>query len=127
MFLYPLAITLILLALAGKWFDNDRRIYLCVTIFTLAAAILDFIHALPGETVFRFASKWNPDGSCQSSAPFLSGTWVGLSCRRRIDRRPHLALFCAKRSGALIGAPSSYFFSSSSQSLIFFSYPISVG
>ena len=34
MFLYPLAITLILLALAGKWFDNDRRIYLCVTIFT---------------------------------------------------------------------------------------------
>ncbi len=51
MFLYPLAITLILLALAGKWFDNDRRIYLCVTIFTLAAAILDFIHALPGETV----------------------------------------------------------------------------
>lgn len=57
MFLYPLAITLILLALAGKWFDNDRRIYLCVTIFTLAAAILDFIHALPVEAVLALHLK----------------------------------------------------------------------
>src|SRR5699024_1503005 len=57
MFLYPLAITLILLSLAGKWFDNDRRIYLCVTIFTLAAAILDFIHALPVEAVLTLHLK----------------------------------------------------------------------
>ncbi|MGI6011133.1 MAG: branched-chain amino acid transport system II carrier protein [Ruminococcus sp.] len=53
MFLYPLAITLILLALTGKWFNNSRYIYRSVTVFTLIAAVLDFIHALP-ETAVSF-------------------------------------------------------------------------
>ena len=43
MFLYPLAVTLILLTLCGKLFGNDRRIYSWVTAFTAAAAILDFV------------------------------------------------------------------------------------
>ena len=47
MFLYPLAVTLILLTLCGKLFGNDRRIYSWVTAFTAAAAILDFVKALP--------------------------------------------------------------------------------
>ncbi len=47
MFLYPLAITLILLALGGRWFDNDCRVYVSVTAFTLPAALLDLLHALP--------------------------------------------------------------------------------
>ncbi|MBP3319109.1 MAG: branched-chain amino acid transport system II carrier protein [Ruminiclostridium sp.] len=47
MLLYPLAITLILLALFGKFFDHDRRVYAWVTGFTLIAAILDFVNALP--------------------------------------------------------------------------------
>ena len=47
MFLYPLAITLILLSLAGGLFGNDRRVYLCVTAFTLPAAVLDLLKALP--------------------------------------------------------------------------------
>ena len=55
MFLYPLAITLILLALAGKWFDNDRRIYLCVTIFTLAAAIRS-----PGTFLSQLGTSTRP-------------------------------------------------------------------
>lgn len=46
MFLYPLAVTLILLTLCGKLFGNDRRIYSWVTAFTAAAAILDFVKAL---------------------------------------------------------------------------------
>ena len=47
MFLYPLAVTLILLTLCGKLFGNDRRIYSWVTALTAAAAILDFVKALP--------------------------------------------------------------------------------
>ena len=47
MFLYPLAITLILLALGGKAFDHDRRVYVSVTAFTLVAAFFDLLAALP--------------------------------------------------------------------------------
>lgn len=47
MFLYPLAITLILLTLCGSLFGNDRRVYVSVTAFTLAAAVLDLLNALP--------------------------------------------------------------------------------
>lgn len=47
MFLYPLAITLILLALCGGLFHHDRAVYLSVTAFTCAAALFDFMKALP--------------------------------------------------------------------------------
>ena len=47
MFLYPLAIVLILLALFGKFFGNDRRVY-CWTIgLTLLAALYDLLRTLP--------------------------------------------------------------------------------
>ena len=47
MFLYPLAITLILLTVFGKFYGNDRKVYVSVTVCTLAAAILDLLNALP--------------------------------------------------------------------------------
>lgn len=47
MFLYPLAITLILLSLLGDLFGRDRRVFVSVTAFTLAAAVLDLLAALP--------------------------------------------------------------------------------
>ena len=47
MLIYPPAISLILLALCGNLFHHDRRIYLCVTAFTWAAAIFDFFKTLP--------------------------------------------------------------------------------
>ena len=47
MFLYPLAITLILLALSGKLFAHDRAVYVSVTAFTCAAAVFDLITTLP--------------------------------------------------------------------------------
>ncbi|MDO4517316.1 MAG: branched-chain amino acid transport system II carrier protein [Bacillota bacterium] len=47
MFLYPLAITLILLALFGRFFDHDQRVYGWVTGLTLVAALMDFLAALP--------------------------------------------------------------------------------
>lgn len=46
MFVYPLAITLTLLALTEKWFGGSRTVYAATTGFTLVAAIFDFIGAL---------------------------------------------------------------------------------
>lgn len=48
MFVYPLAITLILLALTEKWFGSSRTVYVCTTGFTLIAAIFDFLGTLAG-------------------------------------------------------------------------------
>jgi len=47
MFLYPLAITLIVLALVGSLFGHDRRVYVSVTVFTTVAALFDLIKTLP--------------------------------------------------------------------------------
>ena len=47
MLLYPLAMTLILLALSGKLFSNDRAVYVSVTAFTFVAALFDFVKSLP--------------------------------------------------------------------------------
>ena len=49
MFLYPLAITLILLSLFGKLFDYDPAVFVCTTVLTLIAALYDFAAALPEE------------------------------------------------------------------------------
>ena len=51
MFLYPLAITLILLGLFGNLFHHSRVVYNCVTGFTLLAAIFDLLGALPKGTI----------------------------------------------------------------------------
>lgn len=48
MFLYPLAITLILLALFGKYFEHSRTVYVWTTAFALISAIFDFVSALSG-------------------------------------------------------------------------------
>ncbi len=47
MFLYPLAITLIALALCGNLFRHDRAVYVSVTAFTGVAAVFDLIKTLP--------------------------------------------------------------------------------
>lgn len=49
LFLYPLAITLILLALFGGFFNHDRVVYVCVTAFTCFSALFDLIKALPAS------------------------------------------------------------------------------
>ena len=68
MFVYPLAITLILLALTEKWFGGSRVVYICTTAFTLAAAGLDFLGTLSGmlpgnaflSAVTAFAGRYIP-------------------------------------------------------------------
>ena len=47
MFLYPLTITMVLLCLAGRWFQYDRRVFVSVIACTALAAFLDFLNALP--------------------------------------------------------------------------------
>lgn len=49
MLIYPPCITLILLALAGKLFAHDKRVYISVTIFTWLASIFDFFKTLPSN------------------------------------------------------------------------------
>lgn len=46
MFIYPLAMTLILLALFEKRFDKSRSVYIWTTVFTLIAALFDFAGTL---------------------------------------------------------------------------------
>ena len=47
MFLYPLAMTLILLSIIGSTFQHDPRVYRMTTYFTLIASVIDGIHASP--------------------------------------------------------------------------------
>lgn len=48
MFIYPLAMTLILLALIGRRFHHSRTVYVWTTVFTLVAALFDFTGTLAG-------------------------------------------------------------------------------
>lgn len=47
MFLYPLAITLILLSLLGPFIKRKRSVYRWTTLFTIVPAFFDFLNALP--------------------------------------------------------------------------------
>ena len=92
MFLYPLAISLVVLALCGKLFRHDRAVYFSTTAFTLAAALLDFIKALEGalpekvaaflhlETVTTAAEKLLPlyDAGLGWLCPAGVGLVIGL-------------------------------------------------
>ena len=50
MFIYPLAISLIILALFGKFFNYDKRVFASTTIFTFLVALLDFIVSFPKDS-----------------------------------------------------------------------------
>lgn len=51
MFLYPLAITLILLGIFGNFFGHNKYVYGFVTGFTFVVAVFDFFAALPEHAV----------------------------------------------------------------------------
>lgn len=90
MFLYPLSIALIALALLGKFFGHDRTVY-CWTIgFTLIAAVYDLIIALP-ESVFNAIHGPAIKAFGQQYLPFAD-LGLGWICRR-LSARPS-ALFC---------------------------------
>ncbi len=49
MFLYPLAITLILLSLCGRFFAYDRAVFISTTALTLVGALYDLAASLPAS------------------------------------------------------------------------------
>ena len=49
MFLYPLSITLVLLAFLSAMFGSRQAVYLSTTAFTLLAAFGDALNAMPKE------------------------------------------------------------------------------
>ncbi len=91
MFLYPLCITLILLALFGNFFAHDRAVYVCVTIFTVFSALFDFMKALPSvmqnklhlEFAVEFARKTLPffDLNLGWAIPAAIGFSLGMVIR----------------------------------------------
>ncbi len=88
MLLYPLAITLIILALTEKLFGRDRAVYVSVTAFTAVAAVFDFLKTLPESTqaflhtapLTAFAGKILPlfDLGLGWVIPALAGLALGL-------------------------------------------------
>ena len=51
MFLYPIAISIIVLALFGKLFNYNKRVFSITISFAFAFAILDFINAFPKNSI----------------------------------------------------------------------------
>lgn len=78
MFLYPLAITLILLSLFGKFFGYDRRVYAWVTGCTLVAAVYDLMFALPASV--KAALRLEGIISAVGGVLPLSGVGLGWLC-----------------------------------------------
>lgn len=68
MFLYPLAITLILLAIFGPLFSHSSRVYQMTTYFTLIASVVDGLNASPAfiststvaKTIISFGENYLP-------------------------------------------------------------------
>lgn len=96
-FLYPLAITLILLTLFGGLWEHDSKVYRTVTMVTLAAAVPDLCKALPegARTLLRLdgllmaAQKYLPffQQGLGWVCPALIGLAVALFLRRLRPRR----------------------------------------
>lgn len=97
MFLYPLAIVLILLALFGKFFGHDRRVYAWTIGFTLLPAVYDGFMTLNANvtiidsTVIReITSKYLPFSDlglgwlCPAAVGFAIGLTMNLVSRRKI-------------------------------------------
>lgn len=75
MFIYPLAISLILLALFGKLFNYNQKVFAITTLFTFLAAILDFIVSFPKDSILPVSFIENV-ANIQSKLPLAS---IGLA------------------------------------------------
>lgn len=95
MFLYPLSIVLILLTLFGGLFGNHRTVLAWTVGFTIPAAVLDLVCALPqGSAAARLLApvaglaRWLPlaDKGFGWVTPALAGLLVGLVLAKRPRR-----------------------------------------
>ena len=95
MFLYPLSIVLILLTLFGRLFGNHRTVLAWTVGFTIPAAVLDLVCALPqGSAAARLLApvaglaRWLPlaDKGFGWVTPALAGLLIGLALAKRSRR-----------------------------------------
>lgn len=75
MFLYPLAIMLILLALFGRFFGHDTTVYRWTIGFTLVAAVYDLLKALPASLL----QQLHLTGVVEAAGGFLPLSSLGLA------------------------------------------------
>ena len=78
MFLYPLAIVLILLALFGKFFSHDKKVYNWVISLTLISALYDLLRTLPAA--LRTACHLDGIIEAIGSVLPLAGLGLGWIC-----------------------------------------------
>lgn len=72
MFLYPLAISLILLALFGKAFNFDKKVFSCTVTFAFIAALFDFIVYFPKNSLIPEAFINSVADTSAKILPFFS-------------------------------------------------------
>ena len=75
MFLYPLTISIILLALFGKAFNFNRKVFLATTIFVFIASIFDFIVSFPKNSIIPASFIDNVSNVSTKVLPFFN---IGL-------------------------------------------------
>ncbi|MGX6993723.1 branched-chain amino acid transport system II carrier protein [Vagococcus penaei] len=82
MFIYPLAMTLILMSLGAHIFDRRPVIYRTVTLFTLVASSIDCINALPKTFIQRYPILMNILSFADHYLPLfrLGLSWVPFAC-----------------------------------------------
>lgn len=97
MFLYPLAVTLIILTLFGGFFGNSPIVYRWVTGFTALAAFVDFMNALP-ETLQHLLHLDKIIPYAQMALPFskIGFGWICPAILGLIIGMIHLHLFSTK-------------------------------
>ena len=97
MFLYPVAIVLVALTLTGRFFGDSPVVLRWTLGFTAAAAVFDFLRALPGQMQDLAPVGWLTELSGRLlpfseqgfgwAVPAVLGLAVGLMCQRREQRR----------------------------------------
>ncbi|WP_251546207.1 branched-chain amino acid transport system II carrier protein [Limosilactobacillus caecicola] len=97
MFLYPLAITLIILGITSPLFNRDPLVYRITTGFTLIPAIFDMLNAFPEpiqslaitKTLLAFAQHYFPFFSLGFGwlSFGIAGMIIGLGCHFLMQRR----------------------------------------
>ena len=95
MFLYPLAIALIVLTFLDRIFHGKRVVYQCVMAFTAFGAVFDFMRTLP-EEISSFSVIERITETAALLLPFseqgfgwvcpaLAGFLIGFLCSRKFD------------------------------------------
>lgn len=98
MFLYPLAIALILLALFGKFFGHSREVYVSTLVLTLVGAVYDLLRNLPEN----LRALLHLDGLIEAVGNVLplSGIGFGWVCPAIIGLAIGLILHFSRRKKA---------------------------